>query len=101
MSKYMDIAEKVRMRRFAREALMAAPPLKDKDAEDRRWRLLALMREHEDRRLTVLAEPQDNGSYILAVGIPGATCELLVPALVDPLTLIDVIEKHHAAGNAT
>jgi hypothetical protein len=83
MSRYMEIADRVRRRRAVREALMPAPPLDDPAADERRQRLLAMLA--EGRAFAVLAEPQPDGSYRIAFGNGSATCEFQVPAPRDPL----------------
>ncbi|MCU0500598.1 MAG: hypothetical protein MUC51_02320 [Anaerolineae bacterium] len=90
---YLELARQATKRAEAR-AEMDRPvlPLHDPKAEARRHRLLARLTEHPGLRYAIETEALPDGSHVIALAIPGATCELSVPPPRDPLAFVrDVI----------
>jgi len=91
---YLEIAQAAARRAEARRELdQVVPPLPSPEAEARRRRLLAKLRELPGLAYAVETEQMPDGSHVLALAIPGATCEVAVPIPRDPFEFArDLIE---------
>ena len=86
---YLEIAQQASRRYRARAELdQPIPPLDDPAAEARRQRLLDKLRAHPELRYAVETEQLADGSHVIALAVPGATCELTVPIPRDPLEFV-------------
>lgn len=82
---YLEIARAAQRRTQARRELdQPVPPLDNPAAEARRLRLVTKLREHPELTYAIETAQLDDGSHIIALAIPGATCELTVPVPRDP-----------------
>jgi len=82
---YLEIARAAQRRAQARRELeRPVQPLDDPAAEARRQRLLAKLRQHPELTYAIETEQLDDGSHVITLVMPGATCELTVPVPRDP-----------------
>jgi len=83
---YLEIAQQALRRYHARREMdQPIPPLDDPASEARRQRLLGKLKSHPALRYAVETKQLEDGSHIIAIAVPGATCELIVPVPRDGL----------------
>ena len=91
---YLELAQQAARRAEARAEMdQPVPPLADAAAEARRQRLLSKLASFPALLYAIETEAMPDGSHVIAMAIPGATCELIVPPPRDPFDFVcDVIE---------
>ena len=91
---YLELAQQAAKRAEARAEMdTPVPPLADEQAEARRQRLLQRIASCPGQLYVIETEALPDGSHVIALAVPGATCELTVPPPRDPFDFVcDLIE---------
>ena len=96
---FLELAQAAARRAEARAELdRVVPPLATPEAEARRQRLLAQLAGRPECNYVLESAEQPDGSYVIALAIRGATCEVTVPPPRDPFDfardLIAAMDRH-------